>query len=336
MLVGPNAVGKTNVIEGIQLMTSLASFRNATTEQLIRHGAPRARIEATLSDDRRLLDLEMLVEERSKRYKLNGKAKRPVDLRGLAPSVTFTPDDLDLVKGSMSVRRRALDVLGSQVNSNYHVILKDYERVLRHKNKLLKEESPQALLDSIDELLVTCGAQLTCYRLSLFEKLAPWIEDNYGRICCAKEALKCSYELSCASLDAASGGPLGRDEARAMLREQLARHRQDELRRHRALIGPHADRVSFCIDGMDAAQYGSQGQQRSIVLAFKIAEADVIEELLDQKPLLLLDDVMSELDVVRREALVNYVSESAQAFITTANLAYFDSSMLNRADVVEL
>lgn len=128
----------------------------------------------------------------------------------------------------------------------------------------------------------------------------------------------------------------GRDEARGRLQAEIARRRDEERARRRALVGPHADYVEFFVAGRNAALYGSQGQQRSIVLAFKLAEAALIQEILGQKPVLLLDDVMSELDAGRRNALVSFIEGDIQTFITTANLAYFDEGLLARARVVEL
>lgn len=338
VLVGPNAVGKTNVVEGVQLLTALASFRHATIEQLVRRGRTSAYLQARVSDGNRLLDVSLIMEGHVKRYKLNGKPKRPSDLKGLVPSVTFTPDDLDLVKGPMGGRRQALDALGSQLNANYYLILKDYEKVVRHKNRLLKDEASPVLIDSIDEMLITCGAQLSCYRAALFDKMAPYVKARYESISGRRETLDAWYTPSWKTFDEANPVRVvfTREEAREQLALELARRRGEEVARRRSLVGPHADQVNFMIDGANAALYGSQGQQRSVVLSYKLAEAAVVEEMLGQKPVLLLDDVMSELDGQRREALVDYVSGDVQAFITTANLAYFDDAMLREADVIQL
>lgn len=400
VLVGPNAVGKTNVVEGLQLLTALSSFRGATAEQLVRRGEAGARISAHISDGRRELDLECLIEG-TRKYRLNGKAKRSSELKGLVPSVTFTPDDLEMVKGSMGVRRRMVDALGSQLNKNYHLIRKDYEKVIRHKNKLLKEEASGALLESINDMLVTCGAQLVCYRAALFCRLAEQMKLRYAEISGGLEQLSSRYEYSWARLGSEEGSagfyePAGEDafffagfssfdrvdstasserpetisessgaapdspdpagssasskllgcsrpdevitpqEARSALAGALADRLPAERLRRRCLVGPHLDQIHFSIDDMDASRFASQGQQRSIVLAEKLAEAAVIEDMLGVKPLLLLDDVMSELDGARRAALVNYLAQDVQAFITTANLAYFDEAMLSRARVVHL
>ena len=160
VLVGPNAVGKTNVVEGVQLLTALQSFRRPSLEQIVRQGADFARLDADVTDGSRELALSLQVSEGKKRYLLNGKGKRTADLKGLVPSVTFAPDDLELAKGAPAVKRVALDALGSQLSANHYVIKKDYEKVVRYKNRLLKDDAPPELVASIDETLVTCGAQL--------------------------------------------------------------------------------------------------------------------------------------------------------------------------------
>lgn len=337
VFVGPNAIGKSNIIEGIQLLTSSTSFRHATIEQMIRQGAHESKLEMHVEDGNRSLDVGVLLSEKSKKHTINGKAKRSAELKGLVPSVTFTPDDLELVKGSMSVRRNALDALGSQLNANYYTIKKDYEKVLKHKNTLLKEEASPLLLASIDEMLITCGAQLTCYRSALFARLSEHLKQNYEDIAGGRDVFESTYVPSWIE-----GLPIGettdikRDEAREAIERKLFELKGEELARKRCLVGPHVDSVGFFIDGMNATQFASQGQQRSVVLAYKLAEAAVVEEMLGQKPVLLLDDVMSELDTSRREALVSYASTDVQTFVTTANLAYFDKGMLARADVVSL
>lgn len=338
ILVGPNAVGKTNVVEGIQLLTSLSSFRHPTMEQLVRDGAETARLEAVLEDETRLLDLALNIAEGKREYFLNGKAKRPSDLKGLVPSVVFTPDDLELVKGSSAPRRTALDALGSQLSSNHYVIKKDYEKVIRHKNRLLKEDASFDLVASIDEMILTVGSQLACYRSALFERLAPVVSRYYETITEGREQLEFSYIPSWEHHDPSVrvSYSFTREEARRSIEAALEKKRAEERARKRSLVGPHADHIEFFIDGRNASMFASQGQCRTIVLAVKLAEVSVIQDVLNQKPVLLLDDVMSELDASRREALVSFIEGDIQTFITTANLSYFDESLLSRAKVVQL
>ena len=338
ILCGPNAVGKTNIVEGIQLLTALTSFRHPTVDQMVRKGSVAALIGIELSDDERELALSCSIGDGKRRYELNGKAKRPRDLKGLVPSVTFAPDDLDLVKGAMGGRRLALDELGSQLSRNYHVVRKDYEQVVRYKNRLLKEDAPDDLVESINDTLVTCGSQLSCYRAALFERVSPELARFYGEIAKGGERLEARYTPSWlhGGREGIGTKPFTREEARESLRSVLAARLSDERARHRALVGPHADNIEFLIDGAPAGIYGSQGQQRSCVLAFKMAEVAVIESVLRQKPVLLLDDVMSELDEDRRNSLANFLTNDVQTFITTTNLSYFSSDVLSSAQVVSL
>lgn len=338
VLAGPNAVGKTNVVEGVQLLTALSSFRHATVDQLVQEGRNQAFLDIDLTDGNRQLTLSLHINEGKRSYSLNGKAKRPADLKGVIPSVVFTPDDLELAKGSSTPRRAALDALGSQLSSNHYVIKRDYEKVVRYKNRLLKEEAPQALIDSIDDTLVTCGAQLTCYRSALFEKLAPMMQSYYDTIADGREKFQACYIPSWEKYDPTqpTSFSCNRDSAREALSRTLEIRRGEERVRRRSLVGPHADHLEFFIAGRNASLYGSQGQQRSIVLAYKLAEVSIIQEILHQKPVLLLDDVMSELDATRRAALMSFIEDDIQTFITTTNLSYFDEALLARARVIEL
>lgn len=338
ILVGPNAVGKTNVVEGIQLLSALQSFRHPSLEQIMREESEFSRLDAKVSDGKRDLKLSLHIKEGKKRYLLNGKGKRTADLKGLIPSVIFTPDDLELAKGSSSVKRTALDSLGSQLSANYYVIKKDYEKVVRYKNRLLREDASCDLVASIDEMLVTCGAQLACYRSALMKKLSPFVLDYYSSITQGNEELKMGYIPSWETYDPKrfTTFSVDRDTARTHLQKEMKRRRTEEQQRKKTLVGPHADHIEFFINGRNVSFYGSQGQQRSVVLAFKLAEVALIQEMLGQKPILLLDDVMSELDTARRNALVSFIEGDIQTFITTTNLVYFDKELLARARVVEL
>ncbi len=338
VFVGPNAVGKTNIVEGIQLLTAQSSFKHPTSLQMIRQGATSARLAADVSDGNRELSIALSLSEGKRSFSLNGKMKRTADLKGLAPSVSFTPDDLQLSKGSMSLRRDAIDAMGSQMSRNHYLIRKDWDKVLRQKNMLLKDEADVLMLESINDLVITCGAQLTCYRAALFAKLSAYMESYYSEIAGSSERMDAKFAPSWAR----EGEWLSRDEAltkgdaRSLLAEALKEKLSEERIRRRSLVGPQADRIEFFVGGKQVSVYGSQGQQRSVVLAFKLAEVSLIRDILSQQPILLLDDVMSELDEHRRRSLVQFVSSDIQTFITTANLAYFDKDLLAHADIVQL
>lgn len=346
VIVGQNAVGKTNIIEGIGLLTSLTSFRSATSAELLKNGTDFGRIFIDVTDGNRQLRIELLIEKGKRSYKLNGKPKRITDLKGLITSVTFTPDDLELVKGSHGKRRRSIDILGSQLNKNYYQITKDFEKVIRHKNKLLKDDASKDLIDSINELLIKVGAQLVVYRSTFFQRLLERMGPLYSKITGSGEELTGSYTPSWILEDDQQNEVLDsqtpkrveitKEEAIFQLSDSLKRLQSREISRNRTLIGPHRDHIDLFINGMNSSIFASQGQQRSIVLAWKLAEAQTIEDMTGQLPILLLDDVMSELDEVRRQSLVNFLSDEIQTFITTANINYFDEEILSRANVIKI
>lgn len=346
VIVGQNAVGKTNIIEGIGLLISLTSFRSATSAELLKNGTDFGRIFIDVTDGNRQLRIELLIEKGKRSYKLNGKPKRITDLKGLITSVTFTPDDLELVKGSHGKRRRSIDILGSQLNKNYYQIAKDFEKVIRHKNKLLKDDASKDLIDSINELLIKVGAQLVAYRSTFFQRLLERMGPLYSKITRSSEELTGSYTPSWILendqqnkvLDSQTPKKIEitKEEAIFQLSDSLKRLQSREISRNRTLIGPHRDHIDLFINGMNSSIFASQGQQRSIVLAWKLAEAQTIEDMTGQLPILLLDDVMSELDEVRRQSLVNFLSDEIQTFITTANINYFDEEILSRANVIKI
>ena len=210
-------------------------------------------------------------------------------------------------------------------------MLSTYLRTVEQRNHLLKEERPDpALLDVWDESLALGGATLLLARHRLFERLQEKVVAAYARIASGEE-LSMRY--------AATMGDdllyLSREEVRDRYREMLRAGRADDLRRQQTLIGPHRDDIEFSIAGREARAYASQGQQRSVVLALKLAEVVLARELVDDQPLLLLDDVMSELDAQRRAAVVSFIEEGIQTIITTTNLGYFSQDMVDAAKVVE-
>ena len=343
VLVGQNGVGKTNILEGIQLLVSGTSFRHAPTAQLIQEEQTTARLEGELVDENRLLSISLSMEDGRKRYEINGKGKQLAEVRGLVPTISFVPDDMSLIKGSSAGRRDALDERGSQLSASYSAIHQDYERVVKHKNKLLKEEASESLLDSIDEMVVTCGSQLFCYRVALFNRILPFISKNYENISDNNEELTASYVPSWGYLEDQKSqknfpafGGIDKERIRDMMRMRLHDYRPRELERKRSLVGPHNDKIYFYLDGKDASSFASQGQQRSIVLSWKMAEADLTTDMTGSKPVLLLDDVLSELDTTRRHKLVSFVDCCSQAFMTATDLSFFPAELAGKASIVGL
>lgn len=343
VFVGPNAAGKTNIVEGIQLVTAFGTFRHATSEELIRWGCPSARVTAHAKSATRDLTLCADIRTGGRSYALNGKKKAVQDLQGLVPSVVFSPDDLVLAKGPQIHRRAALDLLGCQLSRNHRIIKRDFERLVKHKNALLKDDAPSLLVESVNDMLVPSAVQLYRYRSALAANLATRMAEVYDVLSGGAQQFEASYVPSWESEEvrrAASVCPLSfsydKESAAAALSAALRARAAEERARRRAVVGPHHDRIEFFIDGRNASTFASQGQQRSLVLAWKIAEVGVVREMLGGNPVLLLDDVMSELDVSRRKALMGMLSEGMQTFVTATDTSCFDDGLLERARVVDL
>lgn len=330
ILCGPNAAGKTNTVEALQLLTAGYSFRHPTPAQLVREGAQAARASARLEGDGRVVDLCCDVVSGRRQFFRNGKRIQASEVSGTLMSVLFTPDDLQLVKRSASFRRDELDDFGRQANRGFASVLATYTRSIEQRNRLLKEERPNLdLLDAWDASVALGGATLLHGRLRLFERLRAKVCEVYGELA-AGERLECRY--LCSLGEEALG--LSKDELRELFCARLAAARPDDLRRQQTTVGPHRDDVAFLIEGRDARAYGSQGQQRSVVLALKMAEVLLSAEVVGNQPLLLLDDVMSELDERRREAVTRFARRGVQTVITTTNLGYFSPELLDGAEVV--
>lgn len=341
LFVGPNAIGKTNLIEGIQLITAFNSFRSSRTDHLVKFGEDTAFIKAVVGDEVRKLDIAFTVQEGKRSFSLNGKRKQIKNLRGILPSVIFSPDDLTFIKGSQRIKRAQIDNLGDQISANYLTVRHDYERILKQKNRYLKETTTHSFLESVNEVLTTIGSQFFVLRARLVKELIPYIQAYYSELSAGKEQVSISYIPSWDKYEQPQPIPidlleLSREDVKDRLDKIIARSYEREHQRGLSLFGPHADQIIFLIDGNDASHFASQGQQRSLVLSFKMAEVALLRDRLDQTPILLLDDVMSELDEGRRQQLIRIISQDMQTFITSTNLSYFEEDFLASADIIHL
>ena len=342
VLIGKNGVGKTNILEALQLITSGFSFRHPRIEDLIGPEALHARVSAVVEGDKRGMEITLSIEPSKRTYEINGKKKNLSEIKNTLPSVMFSPEDLNLVKKSSQVKRQSLDELGSQISQSYRSVSDDYEKLIRHKNKLLKENPDKVFLESINETLLVCGTQLINFRRNLFERFTPILSEAYRFISQESEVLSASYFYSWdyvstgGTLEGVEQEVLPKEDIKKLAEENIGRFFEEEIRRGRSLIGPHNDKVFLLLNTKDASKFASQGQQRSIALAWKFAESEMINQAAGVKPLLLLDDVMSELDTRRRSALIDFVKEDMQSFITSTDLSGFDDAILKNAQILEL
>ena len=319
---GENGQGKTNLLESLYLLATLKPLRATRLAELVRFGQPLARVEGDfiLQGAARLIAVE--VEKGERRAFVDGKpASSLEDYFGGVSVVAFTPDDLALVKEGPEARRRFLDRAVFNRFPAYLAESRSYARALRSRNRLLRERSPQAVVAAFDGPLSSSGARLWVRRRALLAELAPRASRAFSEISLAEgasgpSALRLGYRAAAlGSLGAAS-----EPELTLALAEALTARLARDSERGFTSVGPHADDLELIHGDRPARAYASQGQQRAIVLALKLGEIDNLTETLGRPPLLLLDDVSSELDPQKNAHLMRTLRErSGQALLTTTD-----------------
>jgi DNA replication and repair protein RecF len=357
---GANAHGKTNLLEAVYYLATAGSPRARTDRELINWLAndeppPFARLEGRIegSDDLRELSVVLLLpdDRLQKEIRINGVKRRGVDLIGQLKVVLFMPEDIDLIAGSPDARRRYLDSALSQMDRGYSRSLHEYNRVLAQRNSLLRRlrDSPgdPRQLEFWDQRLTEHGSLLLAKRLAAVTELNELVQDIHPSLTGGQERLHLLYRSSLPldgedwplsyrqlSLGMAPGGETpDRATLKAAFDEQLLARRGEELERGMSLFGPHRDDLRFLVGGVDMCTFGSRGQQRTIAISIKLAEMQLIRSRSGVEPVLLLDDVMSELDESRRQYLMETIHGDQQVIITTTDLASFAPPFLERAEV---
>lgn len=295
LLLGPNAQGKTNLLEAVYLLATLRSFRGVGGAQLVRRESRGYFVGAT-AVGQGTHELKAYWSPRERRLSVDGHpVRRLADFLGYFRAVIFCTEDLQLVKGAARGRRRFLDLLLSQTQPGYLELLLRYTQVLRHRNALLKHPGGDpAALDSFTAQLVDLGGRLMQARRELLPRLLPLARLAHRRISQDAEELHLEYAPA----------------VRGDFAVELARARPREIALRMTLLGPHRDDLQLLLDGQPAAQFGSEGQKRSLVLALKMAQAEYLAAVHGSMPVLLLDDVMGELDVRRRSGLLPLLQHS--------------------------
>jgi DNA replication and repair protein RecF len=318
VLVGGNGAGKTTVLEAVAYLSGLRSFRRTPDNALVRIGAEGAVLRggfAKAAGETRI-EVELPLRGR-RRVLLNGK--RPPRLAAVAhevPVVAFLPDDLDLVKDSSSIRRRYLDDLGVHLAPGYGAAVAEYEQTLKQRNALLRNHGPMTdpvTLEVWDERLAATAAVLWTERLSLVERLGPNLAAAYEAV--AEGAHVLAVRLRPSTGDEGPSDGSGNDLDRR-LRDALVQRRRRELEQRTTTVGPHRDEVLLLLGDRDTRTQASQGEQRSVAVALRVAAYQLLEQRHGHPPVLLLDDVFSELDLARTAAVVEMLPKG-QVLVTT-------------------
>jgi len=320
VLRGDNGQGKTSVLEAVGWVARARSFRGVSDALLVRSGAEQAIVRAEVVTGARtqLFEAEIRVAGRNRILCNKQSVSRTRDLYGLLRVSVFAPDDLALVKDGPSERRAYLDEILVMLGARYDAARNDYERVLKQRNALLRggvrDDDARTTLDVFDDQLVHAATELVRGRLRLVERLAPVIAESYEELATGARPVTAQYEAEW------SDAPLNDDDAATIegsLRDALERRRPAEIERGITLVGPHRDELRFEIGGLEARTQASQGEQRTLALALRLAGHQVVTDVTETAPVLLLDDVFSELDGARAAALVRNLP-AGQTLLTTA------------------
>lgn len=339
LVIGPNGIGKSNLLEAVELLGSLRSHRCSQDRDLIQWDAPRAVLRAGL-DDGDQLELE-LRRQGGRQARRNGKTlDRQLDLIGPLRCIGFSALDLELVRGEPALRRQWLDRVVLQLEPVYADLLSRYNRLLRQRSQLWRrhaQTSPSqrdALLDAFDMQMALVSTRIHRRRQRALRRLEPIARRWQSHLSAGNEELELHYQ---------PGSRLDAEEAeepwRLAIEEQLRRQRPEEERLGSCRVGPHRDEVSLQLGGTPARRFGSSGQQRSLVLGLKLAELELVTQLFGEAPLLLLDDVLAELDPTRQQLLLEAVGQEHQCLVSATHLSGFEggwrehSQILNPGDL---
>lgn len=355
IIIGQNAQGKTNILEAINILATAQSDRAEKDNDLVFWNKEHALIFATIQTntgigrDQSLLEIALQINPSGRRkLKINDVTKKApqADLLGNFFAVMFSCDDLYLIKGSPSVRRNWLDSVIFQLDSKYHRIMQDYQKSVTQKNALLKSAKETGIprkalkeqLEIWNEQIINSGSEIINTRLHFIEEIKPIAKDFQSNISRHIENLDLIYKCTIQIADSVIARSVSNDKEALQLlfKQSLEKSFEEELGRGQSVIGPHRDDLIFLINEKEAKSFASQGQQRSIVLAIKLAELKIIEKRKNEIPVLLLDDVFAELDESRQDFLLHNLPENIQTFLTTTHISNIQKEFLKGAQILEI
>lgn len=320
--IGNNAQGKTNLLESIYLLALTKSHRTSKDRELIRWGADQAKIHCELTLFDRQVELDIDIFQQGKKVMINRIERKKIsEFLGQLKVVLFAPEDLQLIKGSPVQRRRFMDRALGQLRPKYVNDLTQYQKVLQQRNQLLKDavRKPKLLqtIDLWDDQLIEYGSEVIKARETFIGNINEFAQKVHYDITEGKEQLTLSYDANCVA---------------DHLKDKIYKSRERDLHTGTTNIGPHRDELQFFINDIDAKVYGSQGQQRTVALSLKLAELEYMKQQMGDMPILLLDDVLSELDINRQRQLLDNIGDSIQTFVTTTDVEGIKHDILKRSD----
>jgi DNA replication and repair protein RecF len=310
--VGANGEGKTSILEAACVLLRLQSQRSSSLTPLVRLNQKSFAVSGHYNEHL----LEFRYSTLRRKVAFDGvEQRKTADYLRIGHVVSFATSDIELTRGGSEARRRYLDFLGAQINARYRPTLRAYERALRGRNALLKSALPRVReIAAYDPPLIANGTQLLAMRSALAERVAPFAAQAHREISGKSELLAVTF------IPGSTGD----------FAEELARSREEEIRLRQTVVGPHRDDLQISVQGISAQQYASEGQQRTVALALKIAQGQVLVEETGAAPLLLIDDIFGELDPDRRNALLAHLPSDAQKLVTATSLQWAEPMVEGR------
>lgn len=343
LFIGKNAQGKTNLLESIYYLSTLDSLRAKTDNELIRWGENYCSIKAEVKKFDIDIDLEIYINPPNrKKLKVNGLSKnKSSEFISNISTVCFTTNDLLLLRGTPEDRRKWLDLAISQIFPAYSERISKYNKIKTQKNNYLKNlkgniNSDTSLLDVWNEQLAITGSNIIFIRLNFLYELQKIAKEKHSKIS-NKENLSTFYN-SCIIGDISNCEKIEFNNEYILenFKRKLEEKKLEEIIRGQSVLGPHRDDISFFINDNDSKKYASQGQQRTIVLALKLAELQLIKEKINTNAILLLDDVLAELDDLRQNFLLNTIGNETQTIITSVDTLHFKEEYLKDVEIFEI
>ncbi len=337
VILGENAQGKTNVMESIYVLAMAKSHRTSNDKDLIRWDQEYAKIEGRVQKQYSSLPLELIISKKGKRAKCNHMEQRKLSQYvGNMNVVMFAPEDLNLVKGSPQIRRRFIDMEIGQVSPIYLHDMSQYQKILQQRNHFLKmlqikKLTDQTMLEVLTEQFINMAVKIVSKRFEFLYLLENWAKPIHKGISRGLESLKITYKPS---VDVLEDQDLSK--MKACFEEKFSKVRMREIERGTTLFGPHRDDLLFFVNERDVSTFGSQGQQRTTALSVKLAEIELIHSEIREYPILLLDDVLSELDDYRQSHLLNTIQGKVQTFVTTTSVDGIHHQTLKEASTFEV
>ena len=335
VFIGDNGKGKTNVLESIYVLSLTKTNRYGIDENLIKFNEQIAKIEGLIRTDNLLKKQEIHLSHNRKQIFINNKEMRRIkDYISNFCVISFTPNDLEIIKGSPNIRRNITNIDISQLHNNYISYLNEYNQIIKIRNEYLKKmnldgNSDIRYLDVINEKMIEKGLKIYEYRYNFFKKINKLLSQIFKKLS-NLDGLTIKYETNF---------PLDNFDLEIVKKryeEKIKKQFKIELMQGVTLIGPHRDDFTFDLDGIDMKNFSSQGQQRMAIIAFKISEIYLFKDITGEYPVLLLDDIFSEIDSKKRNKIIKYLLKDIQSIITTTDINDIDEKLLENATIFKV